>query len=76
MTMPNATTKRRFEFVAGSSDKFWKIEIATREVTVRFGRRGTNGQTNTKTFPEEVAAKKHVDKLVEDQLGKGYVEVT
>jgi DNA ligase-1 len=74
--MPNATSKRRFEFVAGSSDKFWEIEIAANEVTVRFGRRGTDGQTNTKTFPDEAAAQKHTDKLVEEKLGKGYVEVS
>ena len=69
-------TKRRFEFVGGGSDKFWEIEVGGKEVVVRFGRRGTAGQANTKTFADEAAAKKHADKLVEEKTGKGYVEVS
>ncbi|MBI3821559.1 MAG: DNA ligase [Planctomycetes bacterium] len=73
--MPSTISKRRFEFVAGSSDKFWEIQIAGAEVIVRFGRNGTNGQTSTKTFPDEAAARKHADKLVTEKIDKGYVEV-
>lgn len=73
--MAESSGKRRFEFVEGSSDKFWEIEIAGTDVTVTFGRRGTNGQTKTKSFPYEAAAKKHADKLIEEKTGKGYVEV-
>ncbi len=74
LTMPNTTAKRHFEFVGGGSDKFWEIEIAGKEVTVRFGRRGAKGQGNTKTFPDEAAAKKHAEKLISEKTGKGYVE--
>ena len=73
--MPGSTAKRRFELVEGSSDKFWEIKIAGTEVTVCYGRRGTNGQTNAKTFADEAAAKKHADKLVEEKTKKGYLEV-
>jgi hypothetical protein len=39
-----------FEFVGGSSKKFWEISIAGNSFTVRFGRIGTAGQSQTKTF--------------------------
>jgi DNA ligase-1 len=74
-TMPSKASKRHFEFIGGGSDKFWEIEVAGKEVTVRFGRRGAKGQTNTKTFPDEAAAKKHADTLISEKTGKGYVEV-
>jgi predicted DNA-binding WGR domain protein len=70
------TSKRRFEFVGGGSDKFWEVEVHGKEVTVRFGRRGTNGQTQTKEFADEAAAQKHADKLISEKIGKGYVEVS
>ena len=37
--------KRYFEFIEGSSSKFWEISVSDKIVTVRFGRIGTNGQT-------------------------------
>jgi len=74
-TMPSTASKRRFEFVGGGSDKFWEIEVAGKEVTVCFGRRGSKGQTSGKTFPDEAAAKTHADQLIAEKTGKGYVEV-
>ena len=59
---PSTTTStRRFEFVGGGSDKFWEITTHGAEVTVRFGRNGTQGQTTTKTFPDTAAVRKHAD---------------
>ena len=46
------------------------------EVTVRYGRIGTQGQTNTKSFPDEAAAARHAEKLIQEKTGKGYREVT
>lgn len=66
---------RRFEFVGGGSSKFWEISYQGAQVTVRFGRIGTNGQTQTKDLGSETAAAFHVAKLVEEKLGKGYVAV-
>jgi len=66
--------KRYFEFTDEKSSKFWEINLEGTSVTVRFGRIGTNGQTQTKTFPDAAAAKKHHDKLVEEKTGKGYEE--
>jgi predicted DNA-binding WGR domain protein len=67
---------RRFEFVGGVSAKFWEVAQAGREVTVRFGRLDTNGQTQVKGLGSEEAAALHVDKLIHEKVAKGYVETT
>ncbi len=66
--------KRYFEFVEGSSAKFWEISQSGKDVTVRFGKIGTNGQTQTKTLADAAAATKHAEKLVKEKTGKGYKE--
>ena len=66
---------RRFEFVSGSSAKFWEIANNNREVTVRYGRIGSNGQTQTKSFTDPAAAAQHADKQVAAKLAKGYREL-
>ena len=65
---------RRFEFVGGNSAKFWEISQAGTDVTVRYGRLGTSGQEQTKSLPTPEAAQRHVGKLVDHKLAKGYVE--
>lgn len=67
--------KRRFEFVQGSSDKFWEIDIDGSSVTVRFGRNGTSGQASVKRFADAAKAEKHAEKMIGEKLGKGYVEI-
>jgi predicted DNA-binding WGR domain protein len=66
---------RRFELVEGSSSKFWEIELDGWDVTVRFGRIGTQGQAKTKSLASDAAARKEHDKLVKEKTGKGYAEV-
>jgi DNA ligase-1 len=66
---------RRFEFVGGGSDKFWEISVTGSQVSVRFGRNGTGGQAETKTFADATAAHKHALKKIEKKVKKGYVEV-
>ena len=66
--------KRYFEFVEGSSSKFWEIAQNDQTVTVRFGRIGTNGQTQTKEFADAAAATKHAEKLIKEKTAKGYQE--
>jgi DNA ligase-1 len=75
LTMPNTNSKRRFEYVGNGSDKFWEIEVKGKDVLVHFGRNGTNGQSSTKSFADEAAAKTHAEKLIEEKTGKGYVAV-
>ena len=66
--------KRYFEFVGGSSAKFWEICVSGNEVTVRFGRIGTAGQTQTKTLPDAAAAARHAEKVIATKMAKGYSE--
>jgi predicted DNA-binding WGR domain protein len=66
---------RRFEYVEGTSSKFWEITSSSREVTVRYGRIGSNGQTQTKSFTSETAAAEHAEKQIASKLSKGYREL-
>ena len=67
---------RRFELTEGSSSKFWEVVADGENLTVRFGRIGTSGQTKTKSFASAAAAEKERDKLIKEKTGKGYAEVT
>jgi DNA ligase-1 len=76
MTPAASTGTRRFEFAEGNSRKFWEVTVQGTEVTARYGRIGSQGQTNVKSFPDATAASKHADKLIQEKTGKGYREVT
>ena len=65
---------RRFELVQGKSSKYWEVQAEGCTVTVRFGRMGANGQTQTKTLADEAAALKEQDKLIRAKTAKGYAE--
>ena len=65
---------RYFEFIGGSSFKFWAISRSGCEVTTRWGRIGSNGQSKTKSFADEAAATKAADRLIAEKTGEGYVE--
>src|SRR5579872_2767624 len=65
---------RKFTYSDAKSHKFWNIELQGNSFTVTYGRQGTAGQTQTKTFADEEKARKEHDKLVKEKLGKGYVE--
>jgi DNA ligase-1 len=67
--------RRRFEFAEGGSSKFWEVSTQGKEVTVRYGRIGAQGQSVVKAFPDEAAAAAHVEKLIGEKTGKGYQEV-
>jgi len=66
--------KRELVYMDAKSSKFWNIELSGNSHTVTFGRIGTNGQSATKTFPTEEAARKDMEKLIKEKLGKGYVD--
>ncbi len=65
---------RYFEFIGGKSAKFWQVGRHENEVTVRFGRIGTAGQTQVRSFADAAAAERHVEKLVAQKTAKGYRE--
>src|SRR5437870_4588525 len=65
---------RHFTYSDAKSHKFWNIELQGSSFTVTYGRQGTAGQTQTKSFPDAAKAQKEHDKLIKEKLGKGYVE--
>jgi predicted DNA-binding WGR domain protein len=66
---------RYFEFVGGSSRKFWHVTVNGTELAVSFGRIGTTGQIKRKSFPTEAMARREAEGLIREKLGKGYEEV-
>jgi predicted DNA-binding WGR domain protein len=66
---------RRFECVEGSASKFWEVAVGGDALTVRYGRIGSNGQTQTKSFASAAKAQAEYDKLIREKTGKGYLEV-
>ncbi len=68
-------SKREFHCTEGGSQKFWAIEVQGKSFTVQFGRLGTAGQEQKKTFKSEVEAQKAADKLIAEKTKKGYAEM-
>jgi predicted DNA-binding WGR domain protein len=66
---------RRFELIEGTASKFWEIEQADTELNIRWGRIGTAGQGQTKSFDDATKAGTALTKLVAEKSGKGYAEV-
>ena len=66
---------RRFEFKDSRSYKFWEIVVEGNAFTARYGRVGTDGQVQTKSFasPEKAAAA--AEKKIAEKVRKGYAEV-
>jgi predicted DNA-binding WGR domain protein len=65
---------RYFEFVEGTSSKFWEIQLDGSSFTTRYGKIGTPGQETLKEYDSADKAKKEYDKLVAEKTKKGYVE--
>jgi DNA ligase-1 len=65
---------RYFEFVAGTSNKFWEVSQAGNSLTTRWGRIGASGQSKTKSFADSQAAVNAMTALIADKMGEGYVE--
>jgi len=67
---------RYLEFRDQTSAKFWEVTVDDDMLTIRFGRIGTAGQTQKKTFSSATEAKKNAEILAQSKLKKGYVEVS
>ena len=75
LVAPSVDGQRRFEFRDGSSSKFWEIAVSGREHTVRFGRIGGDGQSQTKTFATDAEAQRDANRLIAEKTRKGYREI-
>jgi DNA ligase-1 len=71
---PPKAGKRYFELVEGSSRKFWEVWVSDQELTTRWGKMGSDGQTKTKPFADAAKAAAEMAKLIAEKTGKGYVE--
>ncbi len=74
VALPSGQETRRFTLVEGKAAKFWEITQEGNQVTVHYGRIGTEGQTKPKTWPDRPAADRHVADLIREKTGKGYLE--
>jgi cell wall assembly regulator SMI1/predicted DNA-binding WGR domain protein len=73
---PVDSTKRYFEFIEGASSKFWEVSCEGIEMTTRYGKIGTNGQSSTKSFDSPEKAATETAKIIAKKVKEGYVEKT
>lgn len=66
---------RRFELIEGTASKFWEVEQSDTDLNIRWGRIGTAGQSQTKSFADAAKAATAMTKLAAEKSGKGYSEV-
>jgi uncharacterized protein (TIGR02996 family) len=67
---------RTFQYSDAKSHKFWNIEVSGTGFTVTYGKVGSAGQTQTKTFASAEKAEAEADKLIREKIKKGYSETT
>jgi len=65
---------RRFELTEDKSSKFWEIDHQGTDLHIRWGRIGTAGQSQTKTFADEAKVGAAYNKLIAEKTRKGYQE--
>ncbi|MFE7327085.1 DUF4132 domain-containing protein [Streptomyces sp. NPDC057565] len=66
---------RRWEYVEGTASKFWETGADGGVVTVRYGRVGSDGRTQTKEFASADAAQEQLRRTIAEKERKGYREV-
>lgn len=64
--------KKHLKFIDGTSDKFWQIEVSGLAHTVTYGKNGTSGTTQTKSFASAEECLKSAEKLLSEKIKKGY----
>jgi predicted DNA-binding WGR domain protein len=69
-------TNRIFHCSEGTAHKFWSVAVDGCTQTVAWGRIGTAGQEQTKTFATAEEAAAETAKLVASKIKKGYTEVS
>lgn len=65
---------RHFIYQDEKSHKFWAVEQQGKELHISWGKVGTNGQNQVKSFADAAAAEKAELKLIAEKVKKGYVE--
>ncbi len=65
---------RHFIYQDEKSHKFWAVEQQGNELHISWGKVGTNGQSQIKSFADAAAAEKAELKLIAEKTKKGYAE--
>lgn len=65
----------RYEMTDEKSNKFWEAATDGNKFLVRFGKCGTKGQLQLKTFATAEKAAEEMEKMVRDKVSKGYVKI-
>ncbi|SHG32188.1 DUF6493 family protein [Flavobacterium johnsoniae] len=66
--------KKSLKYIDGTSDKFWEIEVTGSNYTVTYGKNGTSGTTQTKSFGSDEECLKMAEKVLAEKVKKGYSE--
>ncbi|WP_254054118.1 WGR domain-containing protein [Singulisphaera sp. GP187] len=62
--------------MAGTSSKFWEVSQEGSDMTTRYGKIGTKGQSTTKSFDNPEKAIAETAKMIAKKVKEGYVEKT
>ena len=66
-------TFERYVFSDNKSNKFWEIASKEDKLIVRYGRVGTRGQSQIKTFTDNEKVENEKQRLVKEKKVKGYI---
>ncbi len=72
--MTASKIRRCFILQGGGHNKFWTVEVVDCHYLATFGRIGTQGQTQVKSYANQGLAVAMANKMMKEKLGKGYVE--
>lgn len=66
--------KKHLKYIDGTSDKFWEIEVIGSNYTVTYGKNGTSGTVQSKSFGSDEECLKMAEKILAEKIKKGYSE--
>jgi Uncharacterized conserved protein len=67
--------RKCFQLVNEHHSKFWTVEVVGNTYLATFGKIGTYGQTQVKSFPTNWQAENKAYEMIREKEGKGYIEV-
>ena len=76
MTPALSDTEQIYHCTGGDAHKFWKIRVTENIQTVCYGRIGTEGHAQSKTFETPDEAQAATARIITQKLVKGYHLVT
>ena len=66
--VPEEKTYLELSEASGSSHKFYEVTVQDKQLTIRYGRIGDSGQTQTKAYPTSDKAKAEASKKIKEKL--------